>query len=225
MGAQVDPGQFRPIMRKPLPDLREKAGEIMAIIEANSEPVTETGCWIWTGKIMKGYAIYGIYGKTWKGHRLAYAATKGGADGSLVICHECDVRCCVNPNHLRADTQLANMQEASRRNRWGSVQLQETCKRGHPYGPQRPGRSRQCDICRLERGREQYARRKELGQTRPQFNPSGRNPKAVRYIEYGGERLCVLDWAARFGISGSAMSQRIRKYGDIRAVAMGGRKK
>jgi hypothetical protein len=47
------------------------------------------------------------------------------------------------------------------------------------------------------------------------------SPAHRKYIEHDGVRLCVTDWAARFGISQSALSHRIRKHGEQKAVAMG----
>lgn len=225
MGTRVTRDQFKPIPRKPMPDVRPYAPQILERVLANSEAITETGCWIWLEDLTGGYAITHMLGKTWRVHRLVYAALKGPFDPNLVICHRCDVRCCVNPDHLRADTQLENMLEASRNKRWGAVQYQTHCKRGHPYAPSDGTRSRECHECSRIRARELYAERKArglIGEGAPR-TMAPRNPKRVRLIEYLGESLCVLDWSIRLGISSTAMSQRIRKYGDHQAIAMGGR--
>lgn len=51
-----------------------------------------------------------------------------------------------------------------------------------------------------------------------------RNSRIARYITFRGQRLCVTDWAAKFGVTQSAMSHRIRKYGEQRAIEMGHRR-
>jgi len=40
-----------------------------------------------------------------------------------------------------------------------------------------------------------------------------RNTKYTKYIEHNGITLCITDWAAKIGISQSALTHRINKYG------------
>lgn len=64
-------------------------------------------CWLWTGKVNNnGYGP----------HRRAYRDTKGDPNG-LVIRHTCDVRRCMNPDHLIGGTQLENMADARAKGR------------------------------------------------------------------------------------------------------------
>lgn len=37
--------------------------------------------------------------------------------------------------------------------------------------------------------------------------------RAAKFIEHGGERLCLMDWAKKFGVPADAFRQRIRRYG------------
>lgn len=100
----------------------------------HSEAVTESGCWIWTGKLRdRGGATGEPYGVTTKlgrevyAHRFAYMAFHGPIPDGLNVIHSCDVRCCVNPAHLRLGTQKENIQDASRKGRL--VRSLETRKR------------------------------------------------------------------------------------------------
>ena len=75
---------------------------------------SNTGCWNWTGAINNyGYGNFRVDDKVLKAHRFSYEYYVGEIDDSLVVCHCCDNRKCVNPNHLRQDTQSSNLIDMS----------------------------------------------------------------------------------------------------------------
>ena len=86
----------------------------------HTEPEPMSGCYLWTGNV--SFDGYGSFGwklesgqiKTTKAHRAAYLLKYGSIPDGLVICHKCNVRSCVNPDHLYAGTQRQNVEDAIR---------------------------------------------------------------------------------------------------------------
>jgi len=69
----------------------------------------KTGCWNWTEPLTKyGYGVLKIKGKFIKAHRFAYQYFKEPLVEGKIICHCCNNRKCVNPEHLRQDTYSSN---------------------------------------------------------------------------------------------------------------------
>lgn len=88
---------------------------------AKVDKVAGAPCWLWTGAtFVQGYGkFFPTRKKTVKAHRYSWALFNGRpVPEGLVVCHSCDNKLCVNPDHLRADTQAFNNQEAIERGRW-----------------------------------------------------------------------------------------------------------
>lgn len=58
------------------------------------------GCWIWTLTSNLGYGVLYYCGRNHGAHRLSYSAFKGPIEKGQVIRHVCDMKLCVNPDHL-----------------------------------------------------------------------------------------------------------------------------
>jgi len=70
----------------------------------------ETNCWEWIGYISpRGYGQFRFNKKPYQAHRFSFEYFVGDLKEGLVICHNCNNTKCVNPEHLRQDTQKSNM--------------------------------------------------------------------------------------------------------------------
>lgn len=75
------------------------------------------GCHEWTGsKNNGGYGVMHVADKTLLAHRLAFAFA-GGDCMAAVVMHSCDNPSCVNPAHLSAGTQKANVADMDAKGR------------------------------------------------------------------------------------------------------------
>lgn len=80
----------------------------------------EGGCWLWGGeKAVKRYGAFSLGQglKTMSSHRYSYLRFKGEIPEGLVVRHTCDVKNCVNPDHLILGTNEDNVRDKVERGR------------------------------------------------------------------------------------------------------------
>lgn len=84
----------------------------LAKFESRIERIPESGCWLWTGLLSNvGYGKIGVGTKTESTHRHSYEMFIGEIPKGMQVLHRCDIRCCVNPNHLYLGTQSDNIRD------------------------------------------------------------------------------------------------------------------
>lgn len=131
--------------------------------------VRPDGCWIslystgshgysqvtwWTGKKGEG-------GKTRVrlGHRVSWEALWGPIPKGMTIDHECRVRRCINPEHLRLQTNLDNARGGGGLHVSAPVPLGRLCGKGLHELLRYPSGAVACRECQADRARRKYPNR------------------------------------------------------------------
>ena len=105
----------------------------------------ETGCWEWTGALNnRGYGVMTLGGVVLLAHRVAAHLWLGfDQDSPLFICHHCDNRKCIKPEHLFPGTHSENILDAVRKGRVKSPALRGEAHPGAKLTAELVGRIRQ----------------------------------------------------------------------------------
>lgn len=94
------------------------ADQLAQRLQALSMPEPNSGCLLWCGWTdSKGYGRMKIGGRAFGAHRVAWEAARGPIPPDMEVCHRCDVRGCVNVEHLFLGAHQTNMADMKAKGR------------------------------------------------------------------------------------------------------------
>lgn len=128
-------------------------------------PEPNSGCLLWEGVYTgSGYGQITRNRKHIMVHRLAWEEEHGPIPPGLSVLHRCDVKGCVNVEHLFLGTHADNMRDMLAKGRQGDTAAHfralTYCKHGHPFTTEntryRRNGCRQCRKCHRIRALRAY---------------------------------------------------------------------
>lgn len=152
-------------------------------------------CWLWTAGIRKAYGQFWDGNKMVAAHRYSYELAHGHIPEGVFVCHHCDTRNCVRPDHLFLGTPKDNTQDAVAKGR---------IAHGDSHGTKtKPGS--------VARGDSHWTR------TRPELKPLGEAHAGAKVTEDDVRQIRTMDAsmsqekiAIHFGISPQNIGRILR---------------
>lgn len=107
-------------------------------------------CWEWTGATTgPGYGVIRAprNGPLISTHRYSFVLHYGPISDQTFVCHHCDNRKCVRPDHLFAGDNTANVRDMVAKGRT-AAQQRTHCPQGHAYSDENTYRHKNNRYCR-----------------------------------------------------------------------------
>jgi hypothetical protein len=135
-------------------------------------------CWEWTGALVRGYGQMSVSGNGVPAHRVSWELHYGPIPEGLFVCHHCDNRACVRPDHLFLGTPKENTHDCMRKGR-----LATGIRSGAYTKPEK---------CRMpgERNHQSKLTEDQVREIRRRYSEGGITQKALA-AEYGVTQTCV----------------------------------
>lgn len=168
------------------------------------------GCWEWrAGRVPAGYGSFRVDGRQHGVHRVAWQRTHGPIPEGSFVCHKCDNRGCVNPEHLFLGTLREN--NADRHAKGRTVHAG-----GAQPGERHHFRRNPALLAKLPRGDRHYARldpeRRVRGERHGNAKLTAAQVAGMR-SRYAVGGITYRDLGAEHGVGPSTVGLVIRRGG------------
>lgn len=120
------------------------------------------GCWVWTGATRSGYGAFRYKRKVVATHRLSWFLAYGWWPNEWLVCHHCDNRPCVRPEHLFIGSSLDNVNDAINKNRMVPPPIPPKIEARHGTLLMYQGRKCRCNECRAANALNEKLRRQHI---------------------------------------------------------------